>query len=453
MLEPGQPYIHNWHIDAISEHLEAVTSGEITRLLVNIPPGMGKSLFTSVFWPTWEWGPRDMAHLRYLSASHSQTLAIRDNIKARRLVSSEWYQENWPVNLMDDQNAKLKFENDRLGFREAVAAEGMTGGRGDRVIIDDPHSVLGAMSDKKRQTTIEWFTETVPTRLNNPISSAIIVNMQRLHAGDVSGYILAKELGYEHLCLPMEFEPKRKCYTSIGFEDPRKIEGELMFPERFPREVVERDKKIMGSMATAGQFQQLPAPAGGSIFLEQWFNYYETIKKYSRVVVSWDTGFKTGELNDPSVATVWGEHKEGYDLLEVVRKKMAYPELKKTAIKLGNKWGSDKFLFTGNILVLNLIEDKASGQSLIQDLKLETKLNIVSINPENDKITRASTCSPQVEAGKVYLKKGAHWVQVYLEEMTIFPNVDHDDQVDSTSQFLNWAGSGTGRITDLFFGE
>ena len=170
VLEPSNPYVHGWHIDAIAMHLNAVTDGDITRLLVNIPPGHMKSLLVSVLWPAWLWGPRNQPHLRFLCVSHSQNLAIRDSTKMRRLITSDWYQENWGdrVKLTGDQNAKTKFENDRLGFREAVAAGSITGSRGDIVIIDDPHSVESAASDQMRASTIEWFLEAVPTRLNNP---------------------------------------------------------------------------------------------------------------------------------------------------------------------------------------------------------------------------------------------------------------------------------------------
>ena len=449
VLEPGDPYVHNWHIDAISEHLEAVTSGEITRLLINVPPGMMKSLATSVFFPAWEWGAKDLQHYKYISASYSQSLATRDNIKTRRLISSEWYQRNWPIMLMPDQNQKTKFENSKTGFREAMAADSMTGARGHRVIVDDPHSVAGASSDQQRQTTLDWFCHALPTRLISSTKSAIIVIMQRLHQGDISGHILKKELDYVHLCLPMEFEPSRKCYTVLGFEDPRSKEGELLFPARFPKDVVRRDKRTMGSLAVAGQFQQSPMPAGGNIFREEDFQWYTNYRQYSRVVISWDTAYKAQELNDPSVATVWGVHDHGYDLLEVVGDRLTYPKLKKRAIRLAEKWVQQKELYKGHILLTILIEDKASGQSLIQDLK-ESQFNIVAIMPDNDKVTRASTCSPKVEDGKVYLKTGASYVEDYVEEMTVFPNGEHDDRVDSTSQFLNWISSNVGSFTDHF---
>jgi hypothetical protein len=184
IVEPGQEYIHNWHVDYVCEHLEAITENEIlpdgspyNRLLINVPPGMMKSLILNVFWPAWEWGPRNMPHLRYICAAHQQNLSVRDSTKMRRLIASDWYQKRWGdrVQLTRDQNMKTKFENTATGFREAVAAGSITGARGDRVLIDDPHSVEGANSDQMRASTIEWFLEAVPTRLNNPKSSVIVV--------------------------------------------------------------------------------------------------------------------------------------------------------------------------------------------------------------------------------------------------------------------------------------
>ena len=147
IVEPGQDYVHGWHIDAMAEHLEAITYGDedYNRLLINIPPGHMKSLMVSVFWPAWEWGPCHMPHMRYLCASHSLELGIRDSMRMRRLITSDWYQARWPhVKLTADQNQKTKFENTATGFRQATAAGSITGSRGDRVIIDDPHSVEGA---------------------------------------------------------------------------------------------------------------------------------------------------------------------------------------------------------------------------------------------------------------------------------------------------------------------
>ncbi|MES1987850.1 MAG: hypothetical protein V4440_07450, partial [Pseudomonadota bacterium] len=215
-MEPGQPYVDGWHVGAICEHLEAITNDEINRLLINIPPGTMKSTLTSVFWPAWEWGPMGRPSTRIIGASHEQGLAIRDTLKMRRLVTSEWFQTLWPTPLTGDQNEKKYYENKATGFRQACAVAGMTGKRGDRVIWDDPHSVEASLSVLERETALRVFRETLPTRLNNPDRSAIIIVMQRLHENDVSGLILESDLGYEHLCLPMEFEVDRRCVTSIG---------------------------------------------------------------------------------------------------------------------------------------------------------------------------------------------------------------------------------------------
>jgi hypothetical protein len=182
IVEPANPYVGNWHIDFIARHLEAITYGEITRLLINVPPGAMKSLLTNVFWPAWEWTQNPS--LRYICTAHSQNLAIRDSIKMRRLITSDWYRERWGdvVKLTADQSAKTKFENTATGFREAVAFESMTGVRGDRVTIDDPHSVDSALSDVQRESTINTFLEAVPTRLTNPKESAIVVIMQSCYS-------------------------------------------------------------------------------------------------------------------------------------------------------------------------------------------------------------------------------------------------------------------------------
>jgi hypothetical protein len=215
VIEPGQPYVHGWHLDFLAEHLEAITDGvEIdgkpyNRLLVNIPPGTMKSLLLNVFWPAWEWGPRNMPHLRYVCAAHKvENLSARDSRRMRVLVSSPWYQERWGdrVSLSRDQNEKLNFNNNAGGFRIATSITSLTGIRGDRVLLDDPHSVDSASSETQRESEVTTFLEAVPSRLNNPITSAIVVIMQRLHEEDVSGVILEKGLGYDHICYDDETE-------------------------------------------------------------------------------------------------------------------------------------------------------------------------------------------------------------------------------------------------------
>ena len=217
VLEPSTPLKWGWALDAICAHLEAVTRGDINRLLMNVPPGTMKSLLTGVIWPSWEWGPKELPHMRFLGTAHKQDLAVRDAMKCRRLIQSDWYQKRWPMNLMADNNAKLRFENDKTGFREAMAFEGMTGSRGDRVLIDDPHSVADANSVQKLATGVTTFREALPSRVNNE-DSAIVIIMQRLHESDVSD--VAIDLGYTHLCLPMRFENDK-----TGFREAMAFEG------------------------------------------------------------------------------------------------------------------------------------------------------------------------------------------------------------------------------------
>lgn len=435
VLEPGVPYIHGWHIDALAEHLEAVTAKQILRLLTNIPPGMMKSLMTSVFWPAWEWGPKNLGYKRFIGASHEQTLAIRDNTKMRRLITSEWYQSLWPIVLKKDQNAKLKFENDKGGFRQACAVTSMTGNRGDTVNWDDPHSVEDAHSDKEIENTLRVFNETLPTRLNNPQESAIVITMQRLRENDVSGHILENEFGYTHLCLPMEFEPNRKCYTSIGFEDPRKVDGELLFPERFPKDVVERDKKVMGGYAVAGQFQQRPAPLGGGMCKEEWWKYFDLLPKINYSIIIADTAMKAKEHNDFSVFQLWGygQDKNAY-LIDVLRGKWEAPELKISFVAFWNKHKNNKELK----LRAAYIEDKASGTGLIQTIRRESKIPVIAIARDTqDKVSRFASVTPIIEAGYVFLNKNASWLSDFIAEHNSFPNGAHDDQVDCTSDGLD----------------
>lgn len=434
-LELGAPYIHGWHIDAMAEHLTAVTDKKINRLLINIPPGTMKSMMVGVMWPSWEWGARGLGHKRIVSASHEQSLAIRDNLKMRRLIESEWYRSLWDIGLKKDQNAKLKFENDKGGFRQACAVESMTGNRGDTIIWDDPHSVESARSEAKRETTIRVFNETLPTRLNNPKESAIVIVMQRLHQDDVSGHILASELGYEHLMLPMEFESNRKCYTSIGFEDPRKKEGELLFSERFPQDVVDRDKKVMGSYASAGQFQQRPSPLGGGIFKDEWWMYYDLLPKIKYSIIIADTAMKTKEQNDYSVfmCLAYGEDKNAY-IVDVLRGKWEAPQLKTQFVAFYNKHKANVDLK----LRQACIEDKASGTGLIQTIKQEEKIPVKAIKRDTqDKVSRAQSVSPLVQSGYVFLNKNAPWLSDFIGECSAFPNGSHDDQVDVISDGLD----------------
>jgi predicted phage terminase large subunit-like protein len=276
VLEPATPFVAGWHLDAICEHLESVSRGEIRNLLINVPPRHMKSLAVCVFWPAWEW----ISHpeRRWLFASYALSLSERDSLKCRRLIESPWYQQHWGnrFQLCGDQNTKLRYENDKTGHRIASSVDGSaTGEGGDRVVVDDPHNVIDRESDAERARTLIWWDETMSTRLNDPKNGAKVIVMQRIHEKDLSGHVLAQG-GYDHLCLPAEFEPSRRCVTRIPWHDPRQQQNDLLWLPRIgPAELAEY-KTRLGPEGYAGQFQQRPAPAGGARFKAEWFRYFRT---------------------------------------------------------------------------------------------------------------------------------------------------------------------------------
>jgi len=433
VVEPSSTFVHGWHIDAICDHLEAVTSGQINRLLINVPPGTMKSLITGVFWPAWEWGPQGRPALRIIGSSYSEDYATRDNRRMRDLVTSDWYQALWGETVKLTRSGERSFANTKTGFRQGVPFSRLTGGRGDRLIIDDPHSVDGAESEADRLSTVRTFRESVPTRLNDPERSAIIVIMQRLHEGDVSGTTLSLGLGYEHLMLPMEYEPERQCRTSIGFVDPRKEDGELLFPERFPRHVVERDKIPLGSYAVAGQFQQRPAPRSGGMFQRGDFEIVEAVPAGAKRCRAWDFAAskpKPGKQPDWTVGLKMA-HAGGVFYVEDVRRdRWSASDVEK---HLRNTATQD-----GLAVTIRMPQDPGAAGKADAATKVKLLAGFsVKVQPvSGDKATRATPASAQAEAGNVKLVR-APWNEPFLDELCSFPNGQHDDQVDAFADALN----------------
>lgn len=430
VLEPATPIKWGWALDAMCEHLEAVHNGQIKRLLMNVPPGMMKSLLTGVFFPAWEWGAGGNPSLRYLTTAHKEDLAIRDNLKCRRLISSDWYQERWSVELCGDQNAKKKFENTATGFRESMAFRSLTGSRGDRIIIDDPLSVDDAFSEAALSAAEQTFLEAVPSRVNNQ-DSAIIVIMQRLHERDTAGIILSRQLGYEHLMLPMRFEPERRCATCIGFTDPRTEDGELLFPERFSEAQVSEMERTMGSFATAGQLQQRPMPRGGGLFKSDWIQHWDKLpERFDAAVISWDMTFKESATSDFVVGQVWGRKDGAFYLVDQFRGRWDFVKSLEQFVAAARKYPR---------ITRKLIEDKANGPAIISALKRKVT-GIIPITPKESKEARANAVTTLWEARNVYLPPPDRypWVaQDFIPELLAFPSGAHDDEVDAMTQALN----------------
>ena len=426
VLEPATPLKWGWALDAICAHLEAVTDGRINRLLMNVPPGTMKSLLTGVIWPAWEWGPRRMPQSRFLGTAHKQDLAVRDSMKCRRLIQSDWYQRLWPTALTSDQNAKTKFENDATGFREAMAFTSMTGSRGDRVVLDDPLSADDANSDAALRAADLTFTEALPSRVNNE-RSAIVVIMQRLHERDTSGIILDRKLPYVHLCLPMRFEPDRRCVTPI-FTDPRTAEGELLFPERFSEAQVADLERTMGSYASAGQLQQRPSPRGGGMFKREWFPVVDAAPAGCAWVRGWDLAATANDTAAWTAGVKIGRASDGrFYIADCRRIQGTAADAERLIVNTASQDGA---AVAGSIPQ----DPGQAGKAQVQYLIRQLAGYAYRATPESgDKETRALPLAAQAEAGNVLLVRGA-WNADFLAELETFPMGKFKDQVDAATR-------------------
>lgn len=436
IVEPGAPLLWSWHIDVICQHLEAVSDGRIKRLIINVPPGHMKSLLVSVFWPAWEW--IDRPETRTLFSSYAMDLALRDSVRCRDIVTSDWYRNlfrpKWKIK--SDQNAKGYFETSRKGFRFSMSVGGRaTGFRGNKIVVDDPLNAKEAPSDAARAECIFWWDKVMPTRLNDPRTGAKVIIMQRLHEDDLTGHLVARG-GYDHLCLPTEFEEDRRSSTSIGWTDPRKEEGELLFPEMFTPEVLLDLQKELGSDGYAGQHQQRPSPAAGNIFKKAWFQRtYKSLDDLVEVWTCWDTALKEKEVNDQSAFTVFGLLKNGdIPILRAGSGHWDTPDVEEFLCEnadwlrgvYGDKYRGD------------YIEDKVSGTTLMRYIRRNRRdLALIPVQAETDKVARAKGVTPICEAGRVVLPdptiypETRDWVLDLVNQVTMFPNGKFKDLTDT----------------------
>ena len=438
VLHPSTPYVHGWNVEAICQHLEAVTDGRINRLLLNVPPGSSKSVIVSVMWQAWEWGPKNMPHLQYISTSYREDYVKRDTRRTRDLIKSEWYQKLWGKRFALTREAELSFANDKGGWREGVPFGSLTGGRADRLLIDDPHSVDTAESELERERTIRTFRESVPLRVNDPIRSAIVVIMQRLHEQDVSGQIEKLKLPYERVVIPMEFESDRPSSTTIGWHDPRTYDGELMCPERFPREVVERDKVAMGEYGVACQFQQRPSPRGGGMFRADWFQWYDAAPARETLCIYGASDYAVTEGGgDFTVHGVFGvDPKDRIFVLDWWRAQASPEVWIEELLRLAGQWQPSCWAEEGGQI------EKSVGP-FIKKRQLETnnyfyRRQFVSAR---DKPTRAQAIRARIAMGMVYLPQGKPWAVDLVDECVNFPRRGIDDQVDVLSLLGRMLGS------------
>lgn len=429
-VTPGTPFLPNWHIDAIAYQLMRVKSGDLTRLLINQPPRSLKSISVSVAFVAWLLG-HDPTR-RIIVVSYSNDLAAELHRQFRTIVDAPWYQDLFP-RMRAEKDSGTELVTTAGGSRYATSVGGTLTGRGaDLIILDDPLKAEEAMSDAARRRVIDWYGNTLVSRLNDKESSSIIVVMQRLHEDDLAGYLHSRG-GWEHLTLSSIAEEDSVIPLGNGKTKTRKA-GELLHPERESKAVLDHIKDEIGSLKFSAQYQQQPVSAEGNLVSKSWIRWYESAPDLGQgqIVQSWDVATTTGMTNDWSVCTTWLMARRSYYLLDVWRGKLEFPLLKRKLIELAHHHEPNRIL----------IERAGAGIPLLQEFALNPVPRVpmpLGITPEGDKIVRMEAQCARFEAGQVYLPKEAPWLSEFLREILTFPSGRHDDQVDSVSQFLNWA--------------
>ncbi|KQS01506.1 hypothetical protein ASG11_17790 [Sphingomonas sp. Leaf357] len=438
-----EPFVNNWHIKVLADHLQDVYEVGGQRLLINICPGSGKSKIVDVLFPAWVWA-RDPSK-RIISAAHNEELAIRDASEHRNLVKTSWYQRYWPIEFVQDSDGKSNFSNMAKGFRKAHPISAMTGSRGNIVIVDDPHSVKTSESTVIRKGTVENFFRSVMNRLNNPKKDSIIVVMQRLHEEDLSGEILSKKaLKFDHLCIPLFADGEVRKPTRIGWVDHRE-EGENMFPERYTDEQIAIYREALGVFGFAGQYQQRPVPLDDGFFVESWFNRFEPHELPKNLHYYMTSDHAPSGRGDYNVFRMWGVD-EGRNIwmvdsfrdrctMDVAIGMTRDPETGKPmigetgALAMIKKWNPMGW-YPENDNTWSAISSMVNAAMLETD----TFCRIIPLatRGSGDKVAKATSYQAMASMGRVYLPVGAVGDGALTEYLT-FPHGKHDDQVDADS--------------------
>src|SRR5271167_1392934 len=427
-LNPLTPLAMNWHVEVMTAKLAAVYRGEIRRLIINVPPRYLKSLLGSVAFPAWCLGRRPGTQI--ICASYAQDFADKLARDCRRIIMCDWFERAFPTRLSAQRQAVGEFETTQQGCRLATSVGGVLTGRGaDLIIIDDPLKPEEALSQAQRQAANDWFDHTLYSRLNDKRNGKIVVIMHRLHEDDLVGHVLAQE-DWDVVRFPAiaEEDETWEVETLWGPRYFTRRRGEALHPEREPPEMLEQIRRTIGEYNFAGQYQQAPAPQGGGMVKAAWFRSYapnERPDPFDRVVQSWDTANKASELSDFSVCTSWGIKGKDLYLLHVLRRRMEYPELKWMVREQAQA-------FAANVV---LIEDKASGTQLIQELVADGLHAVTRYQPQSDKVMRMHAQTAMIENGFVHLPMEAPWLAPYLHELAAFPKGRHDDQVPPDTSF------------------
>lgn len=419
------PLVPNFHLDAICDHLQAVHEGKTKDLIINIPFRLGKSVIVSVMYPAWVW-VNDPGH-KFICTSHTHKTVIDNALRMRRLLATDLYQSFFPGGLKLTKDTENYIANQYGGHRMSYSVEtAVTGITGNTLIIDDPMTTATALSTADRDRVERALSNDFMTRLTPPGQGKRIIVMQRLHQEDTSGRYL-RQPSFDRLIIPAKWDGNHRSRTCLNWVDPRTEIGQSIFPEYMSDKFLDDIRIENGPQFFASQLQQTPVAADGSIIKYEWIRTYKELPPVKRITLSCDTAIKIEQANDYSVITVWAEADSGYYLLDMIRKKVEFPELKKLVAQVADKYTPHEIL----------VEDKASGQQIIQEFKRTTKYPIIGINPKGTKAERLNLVSGLFEAGKIFIPERAIFALDFTDELCNFPYGKHDDIVDSVSQYLN----------------
>ena len=450
-LNPGTEFAANWHIEVIADALERCRRGEIRRLIINLPPRSLKSHCASIAFPCWVLGHNPSAQI--ICASYAQDLADKHAIDSRALMNSFFYREIFPTRLSSEKRAVSDFLTNGRGCRKATSVGGVLTGRGaDFIVIDDPLQPDKALSDTRRKTVNDWYDNTLCSRLNHKLTGCIIVVMQRLHEDDLVGHLLQVERRQR-----IDIEPKwhvirlpaiaeeDEAYTVerwFGCSTYRRKTAEVLHPEREPLEILEQLRETQGEYNFAGQYQQNPAPMGGGLVKSEWFNTYtelERPKQFELIFQSWDGEQSQGTERLQRLYHLGHQGKETLPA-SCFSRAFGISRLETRSVRASGRLGAKNIL----------IEDKASGTQLIQELIYERVHGITKYQSKQEKIMRMRSVTSTMQSSLVYQPERAPWLAAYTHELVTFPKAKHDDQADSTSQALDWAGIGLRAHAGIF---
>jgi predicted phage terminase large subunit-like protein len=432
-LNPGTPFLRNWHIAAILYRLEQIRNGDINRLIINLPPRYLKSIICSVAFPAFLLG-HDPSY-RIICLSYGADLSTKHAADFRAIVQSSWYRSAFPM-LRIARTADSDAFTTKQGYRRTTSVGGaLTGLGGSLFVVDDPQKPVDAQSQPLRDSVNAWFSNTLMSRLDNKQSGAIIVVMQRVHLNDLTGYLTENSDGWTILNLAAIAEEDEDI--PIGHQQIHHREaGEALHPERDSLAAWEIVRKENGSEVFGAQYQQSPVPPGGAMIKRQWLRYYDTPPERTyrtRLIQSWDCAAKEGAQNSWSVCTTWLiVDKTDYYLLDVTRGRYEYPRLRQTALAVAEKFDPTAIV----------IEEASTGIALGQDLKEMGRFRVRPVPVDRDKVTRLYIQAAKFEAGRVHFPRNAPFLPELEAELLTFPQGKHDDQVDSITQALAFKAFG-----------